>query len=470
MTKRALFWTATFCLLVGAFGVAGCSDSNSGEKPDGGMNGGCDITATDTMSLEQAFADVKSNQTICIEPGTYTPSRQLGVASATGVTVMGTDPDREKVVLDFDGVSGKGIFITANDFTLKNVWIKNTSDNGVEAKNQKSHFDNIKVSWDRGPDTMNGRYGIYPTHCSETIVENSEVTDASDAGLYVGQCTKAIIRNNKVHTNVAGIEVENSVDADVYGNEVFDNAGGILALLESGLDLTKNENVLFRDNNVHDNNHVNFAHAGSTVSNVPSGTGIMVLGSNKVAIRGNTVKNNNTAGVLVVGANVFGLLDILTGSAPPPQTDIDPFSRNVYIHGNTWMDNGTSPDFLIKQLAAPNTTTADVLWGGILPYAPNADSDIGYGDLLTGAYADSSRFDPNDDQMFCLGDPASGSRTYMDLRIPCLNPQDILPTAPPPVTPVGIDCTTRIVTTPEPARTCATPPTVPEQTFDQSNG
>jgi nitrous oxidase accessory protein NosD len=68
-------------------------------------------------------------------------------------------------------------------------------------------FRDIKVSWDAGSATENGAYAVYPVNSSRVIVEDSEVVGAADAGIYVGQCNQAIVRNNVVYGNVAGIEI-----------------------------------------------------------------------------------------------------------------------------------------------------------------------------------------------------------------------------------------------------------------------
>ena len=51
---------------------------------------------------------------------------------------------------------------------------------------------------------------------------------ASDAGFYVGQSRNIIVRRNRAEGNVAGIEIENSIGADVYENTATGNTGGIL--------------------------------------------------------------------------------------------------------------------------------------------------------------------------------------------------------------------------------------------------
>ena len=51
---------------------------------------------------------------------------------------------------------------------------------------------------------------------------------ASDAGIYVGQSKNIVVKRSKAEFNVAGIEIENSMNADVHDNLSTHNAGGIL--------------------------------------------------------------------------------------------------------------------------------------------------------------------------------------------------------------------------------------------------
>src|SRR5205085_5350276 len=133
-----------------------------------------------------------------------------------------------------------------------------------------------------GADAKNGGYGLYPVQCTKVLIERCEVSGASDAGIYVGQSKSIIIRNSKAFENVAGIEIENSLYADVYDNEAFLNIGGILVF--DLPDLTQKEGGFVRifKNNIHDNNHANFAPKGNIVGKVPLGTGLMILATRNV--------------------------------------------------------------------------------------------------------------------------------------------------------------------------------------------
>ena len=146
-----------------------------------------------------------------------------------------------------------------------------------------------------GADATNGAYGIYPVKSKHVLVEDSVAENASDAGLYVGQCQYVIVRNNEVFGNVAGLEIENTEYADVYGNDVHDNTGGLVIFDLPGNPIVGRD-IRVRDNHVHDNNGVNFA-PGGTVAAIPVGTGTFAMASRRVEILNNTYERNDTVDI-----------------------------------------------------------------------------------------------------------------------------------------------------------------------------
>ncbi len=89
-------------------------------------------------------------------------------------------------------------------------------------------FVNLRVEWTGGPNPKNGAYGVYPVSSTNVLIDRVTVKGASDAGIYVGQSKNIIVRNSRAEFNVAGIEIENSMNADVFDNVSTHNAGGIL--------------------------------------------------------------------------------------------------------------------------------------------------------------------------------------------------------------------------------------------------
>ena len=228
--------------------------------------------------------------------------------------------------------------------------------------------------------TANGAYGIYPTDCSNTIVEYSQVQGSSDAGIYIGKCTGGTVENNVVYENVAGLEVENCVGVDASNNTAFDNTGGVFALQQDIAESSMQSNTDIRlfDNESYCNNHPNFAKAGSAVSGIPVGSGILNLAGDGVEIFGNVITDNLTLGIALASNPLFCQLsgDAGSGDCPPYSEGYDPYAKNYYIHDNLFTNNGTDPQGdvgdLFKVLGL--TPVADVVWDG---YKETPDADAG---------------------------------------------------------------------------------------------
>jgi len=339
-----------------------CDSDAGGES----LPAGCTVALSpgddDFEALQTAFAESRTGDTICLRDGTYSFDRRLTLAASREITLRGLGATRDDVVLDFAGqtLGGDGMTVTADGFTISDLTIKNTPGNGIVVHADASLFRNIKVTWDAGSVTDNGAYAVYPNDCTRTIVEDSEISGASDAGIYVGSCEHAIVRRNTVHGNVAGIEIENSRHADVYENVVFDNTAGILVFALPNLAIKEVREVLVRDNHIYANNRPNFARAGTVVSYVPAGLGMLLITAKDVEIRDNVIEDQDGAAVLIVS---FDLIESLTGG-DITNTDpaLDPYSEGIYIHSNTFTGNGERPGGTLVAIgAAPHE---DVLWDG----------------------------------------------------------------------------------------------------------
>jgi parallel beta-helix repeat protein len=184
----------------------------------------------------------------------------------------------------------------------------------------------VKAEWTRGSDKDNGGYGLYPVQCTNVLIDRCTAVGASDAGIYVGQSKYIIVRNSKASENVAGIEIENSWYADVHDNEAYNNTGGILVFDLPDLIQKEGGFVRIFRNNIHDNNHINFAPKGNTVGKVPQGTGVMILATRNVEVFDNKIVNNISAGTAIVSYYMT--------ENPINDKSYKPFPSNIYIHDN----------------------------------------------------------------------------------------------------------------------------------------
>lgn len=218
------------------------------------------------------------------------------------VTVKGKGMDQS--VLDFSGQlgAGEGLLVTSDNVVLRDFAVEDSKGDGIKSKGADNIvYYRIRVEWTRGPHPENGAYAIYPVESKNVLVDSTVTVASSDAGVYVGQSENIIVRNNVAKFNVAGIEIENSYGADVYNNVAVNNTGGILVFDLPDIPKQGGRDVRVFRNVVVENNTPNFAPEGNIVSEVPTGMGVMVMSHYNVEVFENTLAENATGNILIVG-------------------------------------------------------------------------------------------------------------------------------------------------------------------------
>lgn len=320
------------------------------------------VSADFQKDLQTRLIKAKAGEVVEIPAGTYHLDRSLSL-KVDGVTIRGAGMD--KTILNFKGqkAGAEGLFVDASDFTIENLALEDTSGDALKVIGGKNIvIRNIRTEWTRGASTENGGYGIYPVQTENTLLEGNVAIGASDSGIYVGQSRNVVVRNNRAERNVAGIEIENTIGADVYDNVATDNTGGILVFNMPNLQQPGRGTRVFR-NDVQGNNHENFGHKGTPVASVPAGSGVVVNSNDDVEIFDNKIGNHKTANVIISSYYSTNYSDKAT------QPNFDPYPEGIYIHGNTFGPGGDSPDHL--ELKALKIATfglsghlPDILWDG----------------------------------------------------------------------------------------------------------
>jgi parallel beta-helix repeat protein len=348
--------------------------SGGGAVCGGADTSGCDVvvepTGDDAEALQSVLIDdIQSGNHVCLCPGTFELDREISL-TVPDVTIRGVGATRDDVILDFAGqtVDDDGMSVDADGFTIENLTVKNTPGNGIVVRGAEGvTFRDLFVTWDGEPSVENGAYAVYPIQCTTVLIEGCEVFGASDAGIYVGQSSEIIVRNNLVHGCPAGIEIENSSDADVYDNEATDNSAGILVFVLHDLEKKDGMRTKIHNNDVHDNNRENFGEPGTIVASVPDGIGIMALAADVTEIHDNEISGNRSTGILAIS---YPTVQALVEDAPvDPETD--QYLTGLYVHDNTFTDNGTDPAAVFLGLGAP--PVPDVVWDGVEEEEGSAD-------------------------------------------------------------------------------------------------
>lgn len=297
-------------------------------------------------NVQTAMIQMEDYDTIHFRSGTYQFNLGLDVIDKTGIVIRGEG--REATILDFSGqVSGaQGIMgDNLNQVIFANLTVQDAPGDGIKVKDSDGiSFINVGAVFTGPADSTNGAYGLYPVASRNVLLDNCYVRGASDAGIYVGQSEFVHVKNCLVEECVAGCEIENCKSSDVYDNEFRNNAGGLLIFDMPNLPVIPNGyKTRAYNNNIHDNNHNNFAPSGNIVANVPPGSGITILSFAEVEVFDNQIINNN---MMSIGIISYVGLNILNPNLNYNDPIYDPFNYLISIHDNTISKQNVYPDDL----------------------------------------------------------------------------------------------------------------------------
>lgn len=279
-----------------------------------------------------AAAAANAGKKLLISPGTYTEEVTIHQgADDLELVGCGAPANRPRVVKPSPEVSGRGIqaanvdgllFQSLDFFDQLHDHIRVTAAEGVT-------FRDIT-----GDGNDNTAYAVFPILSNDVLVELCKVKGQDDAPIYVGQSSGIVVRYNDVREGVAGIEIENCGNAQVYGNYGTNNTAGLLVFKDGNLPIQLSECHDVHHNLFEDNNRTNIGTGA--VGDVPEGTGILVISSDSSTYSYNLSRGNNSAG--------FVLTDQLTAgfnlSAPGDPRTID----DNWVYHNVMSGNGLSPD------------------------------------------------------------------------------------------------------------------------------
>jgi parallel beta-helix repeat protein len=350
--------------------VFSCTDSSTAGARVICIGDADDLSDSNVQNeLMDALLDSETGDTFVLPQGRYNLTQTIAFQGKNGDNV---DVDNltfkgagmEKTIFDASGASADGFKIENSDnLIFEDFGVYESNNNAIKVIGSDGVImRRIATVWETDYQATNGAYGLYPVESSNILIEDSYVKGSADAGIYVGQSDRIVVRNNTAEKNVAGIEIENSTNADVYNNVARGNTGGILVFdLPIGNGKYGSDVRVF-DNIVDANNAPNFA-AGCTdaqvaadtcfeggVHIVPPGTGVIVLSTSNVEIYENTITDHKTIGVAItsymmpddrvaespnenVGTEVLKYTDI-SKFADKYLDGWSPFVNGINIHDN----------------------------------------------------------------------------------------------------------------------------------------
>ncbi|KGD66016.1 hypothetical protein Y5S_00488 [Alcanivorax nanhaiticus] len=352
-----------------------------------------------TEALLVALFELPENAVVVLPKGEFTVSETITVTSASGVVLTGYGIHDTK--LDFSNSTGDDSirFEGGTNLTIRDFGVYESNKNAIKVTNASGvHFAYTATVWEGPLESDNGAYGLYPLQSQNVLLEHNYAAGSADAGIYVGQSRDVVIRDNVAVRNVAGIEVENTLNADVYNNMATGNTAGILVFDLPGLTNAYGGNIRVFSNRAYANNAPNVG-AGA-VGIAPPGTGILVFATSDVEIYNNDITDNETT-ALAIASYLLADDDLANYPSKYGQAMTNgwtPLVRNVYAHNNFIARNGSNPQGVLL---------VDIINGYTSPYNASGMAQVfpailydGVGELLAnaGALTDFQAFIPEGSQ------------------------------------------------------------------------
>lgn len=293
-------------------------------------------------TIQEAVDRSGPGDTIKVPYGIY---HESVVLDWSDVKLVGIPNDKgEWPVIDGEGTRSDGVIASGNNFEMYNFAVKNYTSNGVLVEGAtKVYLHDMYIE-------NTGVYGVYPVRCTDVLIERIEATLMNDAAIYAGKSQDVVIRDTLTYGNVIGIELENTVNGEVYNNVAHDNTVGIFIDLLPQLPSKVSLYTKVHDNVSENNNGDNFGKPGTAVALIPPGTGILILAADEVEIYNNTIRGNKTGGLAVFNLTIgFDVNEI----------DVGPNPEHVYAHDNIYENNGYDADPFVKDMLGKGF---DIIW------------------------------------------------------------------------------------------------------------
>lgn len=318
--------------------------------------------------LQTRLIDASPGDIIEIPAGVHAFTRSLSL-TVDGITLRGAGMSESILSFKNQQQGAEGLLVSADNFVIEDLAIEDTIGDALKINESTNvTIRRVRTEWTGGPLSTNGAYGIYPVQSTNVLIEGSIAIGASDAGIYVGQSSQIIVRDNRAEYNVAGIEIENSTYADVYDNIATNNTGGILVFDLPGLPVQGGQATRVFNNRIFENNTENFAPAGNIVANVPPGTGLLILANDNIEVFDNEFSENGNVNIMIYS--------YVLGGRTVDDPNYDPYPERIYIHDNLFSGGGTKPrhPLLVELNTRTGQSIPNVAWGGILkPGSENRD-------------------------------------------------------------------------------------------------
>lgn len=312
-------------------------------------------------SIQAAVDAAAPGGTIWVMPGIYEETHGgLNAVTVTkdGIRLIGRRKKDQKVILQAHPGQKNGIVIRGsgpgsllNGSLVKGFTVQGFPNNGIVTQ----YVDNFRIIKNESIDNLEN--GIWPTLSANGLVKKNVAYGSLDSALWVEASENVRVLKNELHHSPTGLEITVSKNVVAKKNDIHDNTVGIGLYHPNAASLPPiggDGDWDIIGNDVHDNNEPNSAPPGTMSAALPPGTGILVLGVDRINVTKNNIQNNGFVGIGVVdwciGAALAGPDSGLDCVSYPPI--VEPAPDDVRVIKNVAPTNGGAPPPGFEFLAA----------------------------------------------------------------------------------------------------------------------
>ena len=313
------------------------------------------IEGGQSAALVEALAQARPEDVIRLERGIYALTQKL-VLNAARVEVHGAGA--AETILNFQSAApGPAFEIAAAGVTIEGFTIQDAQGDAIDARQCNGlQLNDIRVAWQRAAPA--GASGVHVAGCSNVLIEQTNVSRAPFAGIFLEGARNAILNQNVVRSASIGLALGNAGAIDATANEVSNNSIGIAvfdipAMAQSG-------GVRLFQNTITGNNSATM-FTEEPFASVPSGLGVLVMGARNVFVTDNDIGDHGSANVLIIA---------YPGSVGAV-ANFNPLSRNVMVRDNRFGAVGAAPQGALTSLGL-GAPAPDVIWDGADTYFSSA--------------------------------------------------------------------------------------------------